>query len=178
MKTSLAMFAVLSGAFSLMGCAIGKVYIDRNPTASAKLIQTWRLDDFVREIEDHEKELEKCNSSSGAELVLAPLFSIPFRTEELKDLKSRAEEGDLVLWYSDHWLDLDISYICLQRAGEIIWTFKHVEQRQETLANQPLLQRLKQIGIEPQMEEAATNLSMQNPRIGLGCGSAAPGNPW
>jgi hypothetical protein len=134
MKTSLAMFTVLSGAFSLVGCAISKVYFVRNPTVSAKLVQTWRLDDFVREIENHEKELEKSNSSTGTALVLAPFFSIPFRVEELKELKSRAEKGDLVLWYSDRWLDLDISYICLQRAGKIIWTFKHVEQRQETLA--------------------------------------------
>ena len=130
------MSVVLAGVFSLTGCAITKTYILRNPTASAKLLQTWHLDDFTREIESNEKVLEKYYSGSGTELAFPPVFVIPFGTEELKELRCHAEKDDLVLWYSDRWLDLEITYICLQRGGRIIWTFKRLEQRHGTLANQ------------------------------------------
>lgn len=136
-RRHLAMSTILVAIISLTGCALGKTYLVRDPTASAKLVQTWSLEDFILEIENHERELQKGSSGSDPALVLLPLFDIPFEAEDLNKLRSHAEKGDLVLWYSDHWLDLDIDYICLQRAGKIIWTHKTVKQRPETLANQP-----------------------------------------
>jgi len=118
------------------GCAVGKLYLSSRPAKSAKVIQTWELEEFVALVEGQLKEVDRIASAADDNhLRLPPLFPVPFDFATLPELRRVARAGDTVVWFQDKAWGHHIEYICVQRGGTIIWTSKEIWSEKDTLAN-------------------------------------------